>query len=519
MDKTAFLSPLPLSLHDTRCNKCVQRAAVVATATAPGSRRGHGPRSSSPSSSSSDAAAATVAASVVAAAANAASDAHTAAAEAAVVRPSRAARAGEPVVIGLSHHTASVDIRERLAIPESDWQAAGGQLVELAAVREAAVMSTCNRFEVYLIADHSFQAIAEVVKYLSERSDIAVPELRRHLFMLTGNEASWHLLRVSAGLDSLVIGEGQILSQVKKAYELASGKDGHAGKILSRLLNTAVSAGKRVRAETAIAKGAVSISSAAVELAEMKCPVDLAVSISDARVCIVGAGKMARLLVQHLVARGVRHITVVNRSMPRAEELAKMFLDANLELALVDKMLDVVARSDVVFASTSATEPILTGENVSSLVHHDHKCMFIDISVPRNVSADVADVNNAFSYNVDDLKAVVAKNQAKRRRLVLEAEGLLREEQTTFNNWHHSLGCVPAISKLQRRAEAIRQEELDRVKNKLAGLSDSERKAVETLSRGIINKMLHSPMVHLRGLENMAERSQTLEAVEALFRL
>lgn len=520
MINTAFLAPLSVprrGLQPPCVQSCVAscRPIVVATATAPGSRTNPPPFPSEPDRAS---AAAAVAASVVAAA-SAARDAHIAAAAAAVERPTRAARAGEPVVLGLSHHTASVDVRERLAIPEADWQNAAGELVALPAVCEAAVMSTCNRFEVYLIADHSFQAIAEVVKFLSDRSGISIVELRRHLFMLTGNEASWHLLRVSAGLDSLVIGEGQILSQVKKAYELATGKDGHAGKVLSRLLNTAVSAGKRVRAETAIAKGAVSISSAAVELAEMRCPQDLDLSISDARVCILGAGKMARLLVQHLLARGVLHITVVNRSLPRAQELAKMFLDANLQLVLADEMLNVVARSDVVFASTSATQPILTRENVQPVLRDGRPCMLVDISVPRNVAADVGTVESAHSYNVDDLKAVVAKNQAKRRRLMLEAEALLKEEQTSFNNWHHSLGCVPAISKLQRRAEAIRLEELERVKNKLGGLSDSERKAVETLSRGIINKMLHSPMVHLRGLEDMAERSQTLEAVEALFKL
>lgn len=426
---------------------------------------------------------------------------------------------GKVVVMGLSHHTATVDIRERLAVPEAQWQEAADNLCQCDSVQEAAVLSTCNRFEVYLITDHPFKAIQEVVAKLSSKSGLAVGELRRVLFMLTEDEASWHLLRVSGGLDSLVIGEGQILSQVKKCYELASDEQGSAGKVLTRLLNVAVSAGKRVRAETGIAKGAVSISSAAVELAEWKAASDLNADIHGTRVCILGAGKMSRLLVQHLLSKGVEDIVIVNRSMQRAEDLVKMFPDAGLKLRLMDGMEEEVAASDVIFTSTGAAEPILTKEVMQRLDNDNRKQIVIDISVPRNVSEDVKELDNVFSYNVDDLKAVVAKNQARRRRLMLEAEKLLLEEQSTFNNWHNALGCIPAISKLQQRAESIRQDEMERMKGKLAGLSASEMKAVEQLSKGIINKMLHSPMVHLRGLDDTKERTQTLRSIEALFKL
>lgn len=426
---------------------------------------------------------------------------------------------GEVVVLGLSHNTAGVEVRERLAVSEDAWADAAGELVGQGSVREAAVMSTCNRFEVYLIAGSGYEAMASVVQALSEKSGIPPGDLRRSLFMLTGDEAIWHLLRVSAGLDSLVIGEGQILSQVKRAYEIAGGKAGHAGKVLARLLNTAVSAGKRVRSETGISKGAVSISSAAVELVDMRAVEDLDVPLADARVCILGAGKMSRLLVQHLASRGVTDITVVNRTMPRAEELQKMFPDTPLKLLLADQMLPAVGAADIVFASTSAVEPIVTKQNLAPVMTPGRRCMLVDISVPRNVAGDVGELSGAIPYNVDNLKAVVAKNQARRRHLMLEAEALLCEERTGFNNWHHSLGCVPAISKLQQRAEKIRGEEMEKAKGRLAGLSTSEQKAVEQLSRGIINKMLHSPMVHLRGLEDINERSQTLEAIEALFKL
>jgi len=441
----------------------------------------------------------------------------------------RANTLGHVIVLGLSHHTASVDVRERLAIPEAEWQSAAQDLVDRCdSISEAAVLSTCNRFEIYAVANHPQAGIHELLASLSERSGVPPSGLRRHLFMLNESEAVWHLLRVSAGLDSLVIGEGQILSQVKRCFELATGKEGMAGKILGRCLNTAVSAGKRVRSETGIAKGAVSISSAAVELAEMRAPADSGKPIASCAAVIVGAGKMARLLVQHLLSRGVEDITIVNRSQERAAELAKMFGDANLKLRPLDEMVDAVVGTDLVFTSTGSADPILTAHSMgprlegaiaSGMRAVDSQLMLIDISVPRNVAADVSDLAGAAVYNVDDLKAVVAKNQARRRRLSLEAEELLDEELTSFNNWHHSLGCVPAITKLQKHAESIRSEEWERVQGKLAGLSKSERKAVEQLSKGIVAKLLHGPMVHLRSVEDMKERVQTLKNLENLFRL
>lgn len=426
----------------------------------------------------------------------------------------------QTLVLGLSHHTATVDVREKLAVPEAEWQSAARELCGLEQVDEAAILSTCNRFEVYIVTTAPFAAIQAIVAHLSARASLDVPALRRHLFMLVGDDAAWHLLRVSAGLDSLVVGEGQILSQVKKCYELAADKAGCAGKVLSRFLNTAVSAGKRVRSETNIAKGAVSISSAAVELAGARAVPDIAMPLEDARVAVVGAGKMARLLVQHLASRRVDNIAVLNRSRERAEELSKQFPDVGLRIEPLDSLLSEIAKADIVFTSTASETTILDREMLEKARAADKPpLMIIDISVPRNVAADAAQASGVYSYNVDDLKAVVAKNQARRRHLMLEAECVLREELATFNNWLNSLGCVPAISKLQQRAECIRQDEMERVKGKLAALSPSELKAVEALSKGIINKMLHSPMVHLRGLEDMEERTQTLRNIEALFKL
>jgi len=426
--------------------------------------------------------------------------------------------AGKVVSIGLSHHTATVEVREKLAVPEAEWCSAGNQLAELENVSEAAVLSTCNRFEVYFIADDERAGTQQVIQFLSKRSGIPIAELRTHLFVLTETEAVWHLFRVSSGLDSLVIGEGQILAQVKKCHELASQKDGSAGKVLNRLLITAITGGKRVRSETQIAKGAVSISSAAVELANISAVKDLGKPLDESNVCILGAGKMSRLLVQHLTSHGVGSITIVNRSMGRSEELSAMFPDANLKLRLMDEMLPSVGQADITFASTGASEPILTAENLDGVL--TSKAMLIDISVPRNIAADVKEMSDSVqSYNVDDLKAVVAKNQARRRRLLVDAENLLREELSDFENWQHSLGSIPAITRLQERAECIRQEEMDKMNSKFASLTDSERAAVEKLTRGIVNKMIHGPMSHLRGIQDADQRVVVLRSLEAMFKL
>jgi len=425
------------------------------------------------------------------------------------------------LAIGLSHNTATVDIREKLSIPEDQWNIAADALKkQCAAVSEVSVLSTCNRFELYLVCSDVYQGTMQVTEFLSQRSGIPVKELRQYLFVLPEDEAVWHLLRVSAGLDSLVIGEGQILSQVKKCYEISTSVDGSAGKILNRLLNVSVSAGKRVRSETNIAKGAVSISSAAVELAHMKAEDDLLKPLNNANVAIIGAGKMSRLLVQHLVSHGVNTISIVNRSRERAEELAKMFPEFNLDLQPMDEMLRVVSTSDIVFTSTAAQEPILDENNVTDeLIPKDRKIMLIDISVPRNIAQELGGKQGLSVYNVDDLKTVVAKNQARRRRLVLDAECLLKQEQTEFRNWQHSLGSIPAITKLQERAESIRLEELEKVASKLTQLSEADRKTIEKVTKGIVNKMLHGPMSHLRTLQDVEERTQTLKSLEAMFKL
>jgi len=425
-------------------------------------------------------------------------------------------------VVGLSIHHASVEVREKLAIPESGWNAASNDLVNSpgGAIAEAAVLSTCNRFEVYYAASDPRQAMAAVTEYLSKRGDLPVSTLRQNLFMLSGDDAVWHIMRVAGGLDSLVVGEGQILSQVRQCHLHSIEEDGAGGKVLSRLLQSAVGAGKRVRSETAISKGSVSISSAAVELSEMLSVPDLKLPFSEARLAVIGAGKMTRLLITHLASRGLERITIVNRSMKSPLELKEQFPDVDIEVKLMDDMWDVVAKSDIVYTATSAVDYIIDKAMLEENGLAGGKpLMLVDIAVPRNVGIDCNDVPSVYAYNVDDLKAVVAKNTAMRQREMIEAENLLKEETAAFCGWRESLSAIPTINQLQERADVFRQEELKKCSRKLSHLSDHEMEAVERLSRGIVNKLLHGPMAHLRKTETIEGKQATLKELSAMFRL
>jgi glutamyl-tRNA reductase len=267
-------------------------------------------------------------------------------------------------------------------------------LVEGGEIVEAAVLSTCNRFEVYYAASDPREALASVTQFLSKRANIPVSSLRKNLFMLSGDDAVWHVMRVAGGLDSLIVGEGQILSQVRQCHLHSIEEDGSGGKVLSRLLNNAVAAGKRVRSETAIAKGSVSISSAAVELSEMLSQQDLNLPFSQARLAVVGAGKMTRLLITHLASRGLEKITIVNRSLGRPQELQEMFPDVEIEVKLMDDLWDVVGKSDIVYTATSSVDYVIS----KSLLEENglaggRPLMLVDISVPRNVGEDCKDVS------------------------------------------------------------------------------------------------------------------------------
>ncbi|NJL79277.1 MAG: glutamyl-tRNA reductase [Richelia sp. RM2_1_2] len=417
-------------------------------------------------------------------------------------------------VVGLSHKTAPVEIREKLSIPEPQTEGAIAHLLSYPSIEEVTVLSTCNRLEIYIVTQESEQGIREVTQFLSEHSKLPVISLRPHLFMLLHEDAVMHLMRVSAGLDSLVLGEGQIMAQVKTTHKIGQQYKG-IKTVLNKLFKQAITAGKRVRSETSIGTGAVSISSAAVELAQMKVQ-----NLAAVRVAIVGAGKMSRLLVQHLVSKGAGEICILNRSIARAEELAKQFSACNIQIETLDKMMQVINASDLIFTSTSATEPILDRSKLELILEPTRPLMLFDISVPRNVHANVNELNNVQAFNVDDLKAVVAQNQESRRQMAQEAVSILEQEVEAFDIWWRSLETVSTISSLRNKIETIREQELEKALSRLGSeFGEKHQEVIEALTRGIVNKILHDPMVQLRAQQDVEARRHCMQTLQKLFNL
>ena len=287
------------------------------------------------------------------------------------------------------------------------------------------------------------------------------------------------------------------------------------GSILNRLFRQALTAGKRVRTETSIGTGAVSISSAAVELAHMKVS-----NFDNHRIAILGAGKMSRLLVQHLISKGATDVTILNRSAKRAEELKQMFTAIDLQLQPMTEMMSTIATSTIVFTSTSATEPLLNAAKLEAILDPHHSLMIFDISVPRNVHSDVNNLANIRAFNVDDLKAVVAQNQERRQQMAQEAEGILDEEVENFNSWWQLLETVPTINCLRDKMEAIRMQELEKALSRLGSeFGERHQEAIEALTKGIVNKILQDPMVQLRAQEDADTRRRAMHTLQVLFNL
>ncbi|BAY61358.1 shikimate/quinate 5-dehydrogenase [Calothrix brevissima NIES-22] len=417
-------------------------------------------------------------------------------------------------VVGLSHKTAPVEIREKLSIPEPQTENAIAQLTSYPHIDEVAILSTCNRLEIYIVTGETEHGIREVTQFLAEYSKLPVTSLRQHLFMLLHDDAVMHMMRVAAGLDSLVLGEGQILAQVKNTHKLGQQYNG-IKTILNRLFKQALTAGKRVRTETSIGTGAVSISSAAVELAHMKVE-----NLAASRVAILGAGKMSRLLVQHLISKGAQQISILNRSRDRALELAKQFPEQTLDIQPLSEMMTVISQSDLVFTSTSATEPILDRAKLEMVLEPSQSLMLFDISVPRNVHADVNELANVQAFNVDDLKAVVAQNYESRRKMAQEAEKILDEEVEAFDIWWRSLETVSTISCLRNKVETIREQELEKALSRLGSeFAEKHQEVIEALTRGIVNKILHDPMVQLRAQQDVEARRRCMQTLQMLFNL
>ncbi|TMK80015.1 MAG: glutamyl-tRNA reductase [Actinobacteria bacterium] len=376
------------------------------------------------------------------------------------------------VLVGTSHRLAPVEAREKVAL---DLEAAAELAELLADGGEAVCLSTCNRTELYLA--HSDPDDAE------RRAAAALAEGEVELYRLRDEAAALHLFRVAASLDSLVPGEGEILGQVRAAYEA-----GACGPVLDRLFRQAVHAGKKVRAETAIAESPASVSSAAAALAQQ-----VFGELDGCRVLLVGAGEVSELAARSLAARGASVAAVASRTEGRAAELAARF---GGEAVPLDRLEDELAQADVVVSSTSAAGYVLSAKQIPD--RKGRPLFVIDLAVPRDVEPAVAELDGCYLYNIDDLEAVVSESLSGRRREAARAEGIVTQEAERFRDWQASLEVVPAIASLRERAERIRSGELAKAESRLEGLSESERRTVESLTTQIVNKLLHVPIVRLK---------------------
>lgn len=418
------------------------------------------------------------------------------------------------LVVGLSHQTASVEIREKLSITEAKLKNAFAQLLELPNIQEVAIVSTCNRLEIYTVVGEVELGTKQIVQFLCEIARVSLCQLYDCLFTFTNREAVLHLMRVAAGLESLIIGEGQILCQIKQSHKFAQIYKG-LGKLLDRLFKQAITAGKRVRNEVKLTTGAVSISSAAVELAQIKVQ-----NLAVCNISIVGAGKMSYLLVKHLLAKGVTKISIVNRSLEGAEKLAGEFPKTELQLHSLSEIMTAIAKSDIVFTSTCAEKPILDRTKIQTIQPISQPLRLFDISIPRNVNPNIYGLENVELYNVDDLKALVVRNQENRRQMARKAEVLLQEEVESFGLWWRSLETVPTIKSLRHKVESICEEELRKTLSRLdAESAQKHEKIFQALARGISNKILHEPTVQLRIQQDSEVQRLALQTLQMLFNL
>ena len=415
-------------------------------------------------------------------------------------------------LLGVSHKTAPVDVRERLDFSSRDLGAAVEALATQPSAAESVVLSTCNRSEIYVASENPERAREDIVAFLSHYHSLPAESFTPHLFSLGDDDAAKHLFRVAAGLDSLVVGEPQILGQVKDAFETAAGRR-CTGPMLSKLFHWSFGVGKRVRTETALGEGAVSISFAAVTLARK-----IFGRLEGRRVLVIGAGEISSLTAEHLRAQGVGEMVITSRTPAHAEALAST---VGGRAAPWDEVASLLGTADIVVTATGSQRPDSHPRAGRSHAgrHRPGPLFIIDLAVPRDVEASVGDIEQVFLYNVDDLQSIVQENLSRRTREIAHAETIVAEELLKFATWQRSRGAVPTVVALRHRFDAIRRAELQRLDSKLASLSPDERARVDEVTRLIVEKLLLEPTEQLKALPDEETQVAYTEAVNRLFRL
>ena len=418
----------------------------------------------------------------------------------------------EVILVGLNHRTAHVEIREQVAFPEEDLDRSMKALYKLPNLSEGLILSTCNRVEIYAATKDSEKGVEEIKDFIAQQHHLHLSKFEDTLYVLQGEESVKHLFRVASSLDSMVVGEPQILGQIKGAYRVA-----HAAKttgvLLNKLLHKAFSVAKRVRTETSIGNRAVSVSFVAVELAKK-----IFAHLEGREVLIIGAGEMCELAAQHLVRAGAQKILVTNRTWDRAMELAERFQGEALPFT---ELPHALLRADIIISSTGSPDVIVKKEEVSTIIRQrkQRPLFFIDIAVPRDIEPQVNTVDNVYLYDIDDLQEVAEANMKDRQHEARKAEAIVATEVEQFCRWYQSLELVPTIVSLQEKMEEMRKKELEKTLSTLPAVSDKERRAMEVLSEAIVKKILHGPITLLKKQDLNSEGESYVDVVKKLFRL
>lgn len=416
------------------------------------------------------------------------------------------------VIVGVNHKTTPVELREKLAFTKGNIEESTEKLGSFPEVDENLIISTCNRVEIYARVNDVDKGIDRLKKFICDFHMIPYNLLDKHFYAFREEETVQHLFRVSASLDSMVVGESQILGQVKDAYSLAKSLQ-TTGLILNQLFEKAFSVAKKIREETGIAESAVSISSAAVELARK-----IFDDLENHTVMLVGTGEMAELAAKHLISYGVKTVYVASRTYERATNLAKTLNGSALDF---EHFKTELHKADIVISSTAAPKFIINKEIVQSAIHQrkNRPMFFIDIAVPRDIEPEVNDLENVYLYDIDDLQTVVNANLQEREKEAEVAMGIIQTEVSKFNNWVESLDAIPTIVELRKRAEAVRMQEIEKTLKKMTHLSDEDKNNLHQMTSSIINKILHKPTVNLKKKTQTSEGHTYLKAIRDLFHL
>ncbi len=416
----------------------------------------------------------------------------------------------EIFAIGLNYKTAPVEIREKLSIKEEEVQDVLNLVFENPDIYETCLISTCNRVEIYGISSENNNIQNFILDIFSKISSLDKNTLKKHTFFLTGREAIKHIFRVSASLDSMVIGEPQIVCQFKDSFSIAK-ESKTVRHVMTKLFDKALNVSKKIRTSTGIGRKAVSISYAAVELAKK-----IFGNLSDKNVLLLGAGEMAELAARHLSSVGVKHIFVSNRTFEKAVQLAKEFGGSAISF---NKLFEFLPEADIIIVSTGAKQPILKKEHFQKInkLRHGEPIFIIDISVPRNVSDDVNDVENVYLYNIDDLKMVVDKNLEERKIAAASAEIILDEEVAKFEKWLNQLKVSPIIAKVRNYADEVREYQLKKLFSQMPYLNEKERETIDLAVRAVINKLLHRPTMYIKDKAHSEDSDIYVQIFEEMF--